>query len=92
MSKKTTTINASSEMELKNLKSNLQSNCSIMIKKLTGDEYNNMISTIQAYWSGKDADEWIKDLSTSVNIITNDIRKVSNKAQSALDVDLKDFK
>ena len=46
-----------SEMGLRNLKSNLQSNCSVMIKRLTGDEYKNMINTIRTYWAGADADD-----------------------------------
>ena len=81
-----------SEMGLRNLKSNLQSNCSVMIKRLTGDEYKNMINTIRTYWAGADADDFVKDLSSSVSNITASIKKVSTTAQSALDADLRGFK
>ncbi len=81
-----------SEAGLKTLKANLQGDCSKMINTLNGAEYKALVSAIKTYWAGVDADDWLKDLDAQIKNLTTSIKSLSSTAQSALDVDLSNFK
>ena len=81
-----------SEAGLKTLKANLQGDCSKMVNALTGSEYKTLVSTIKQYWAGADADDWLKDLESTIKTLTTNIKNVSKTAQGYLDSDLAAFK
>ena len=81
-----------SQQGLAKVKQNLTSDCSKMANALTGAEFNKLISTIQQYWSGVDATDWINDLKSMVKSAQNEVSKVSKNAQGMLDTDFHNFK
>lgn len=81
-----------SEAGLKELKSNIQSNCQRMISALSGSEYKTLLGTVKQYWAGADADDWLKDFDKTIKDLTSLIKKQCANTQGYLDQDLAQFK
>ncbi len=73
------------------LKSNLTGDIDKSIKVLTGSEYTNFIKTVQANWSGADADKFIQKFKESVKQIETEFKAYKSQIIRALDNDYSQF-
>jgi len=50
-----------------------------IMKDCTGTEYENVIKVVKTYWSGADADDFIKDFKSTVSTIKSNLNNLNTE-------------
>jgi len=73
------------------LKSNFQSDIDKAVNYLGGSEYQNLINTVSRYWTGPDADKFIKEIQKMLSQDAASFKTYNKTVQDALSSDLSYF-
>ena len=76
---------------INNLKNELGNTIQSARKSLRSENYQQVLSAINQYWSGPDAEKFKKELESSINTIDADFTKYVSVIDNALIEDYKQF-